>query len=90
MNGLKSMVFAWCQWLLGSVSTLYGCLSNALEWFEERILDHVSFLNTYLKNFLIELFSTDEDRAGPIALACLLALAIIINFVVKLYDYANA
>lgn len=31
-----------------------------------------------------------EDRAGPIALAFLLALAIIINFVVKLYDYANA
>lgn len=31
----------------------------------------------------------DEDRFGPIALACLLAVAILVNFGVKLYDYST-
>ncbi len=31
----------------------------------------------------------DEDRMGPILLASLLAVAIIVNFGIKLYDYST-
>jgi hypothetical protein len=38
---------------------------------------------------LVSSFHLDEDRLGPIVLASMLALAIIINFSVKIYDMLN-
>lgn len=32
---------------------------------------------------------TDEDNVGPVVLAVMLASAILVNFAVKLYDYAT-